>query len=695
MGRVLAAMTILPVLALAGWLVAGLPLLLLGRFTPLPMLLVGGGLAVVLCLYGVRLTRQSGTASASRYEPLDGSARQVAAVAAVAVASAVFNAVFHSEQLIIRRDPATYAQYAIWLARHGSLPIPYGTAAFGGADPALIFDSVGLYNHGGAVVPQFMPGTPMIYAVGHWLAGVPGLLLVPAVLGAFAVLTVAGVAARLVGARWAPLAALTFAVAMPILYTSRTAFSEIPSLILIFGGLALAFDARNRPRAAAVAGLAFGLAVLVRIDGLRDVLPVLAYSGLLIALRGRRDRGEAYARMGPPLLAGLAVGAGLGLVAGFTLSRPYLNYLSGSVVPLLIISGVVLVVTLLGAAFGPKLIVAGSARSASGRRRFGAIARRLPEAAAGLVVLVMLAFAVRPWVQTVRRHAVTPDDVANAQFIHATQQANGLPVDETRLYSEYSLYWVIWYLGVPAVVLATLAAAVLVRRMARGSGFVWLLPLAIIGWTTVTTLYRPGITPDHPFASRRLVPVIVPGLVLLATWGLRWVWARARQAGYGVRVRRAVAAAGGVLLVVPAAVVSIGTAFTPTERGETAAVEHLCAALPRDASVLIIERVTGARFTQLVRGMCGVPTAQLPIPQARTPSTPPDVAAPADVNRLVERIRSTGRRPVLLAALQEQLTPYGTPIQVMRLRTRQDEHSLVDAPNGTWSLSVDVWMAIP
>ena len=68
----------------------------------------------------------------------------------------------------------------------------------------------------------------------------------------------------------------------------------------------------------------------------------------------------------------------------------------------------------------------------------------------------------------------------------------------------------IWYVGIPVVILATLAAAVLTRRLVRGGEFGWLLPLAVIGWTTFTTLYRPAITPDQPWASRRLVPIVIP-----------------------------------------------------------------------------------------------------------------------------------------------------------------------------------------
>lgn len=658
-GRVLAVASLLPALAVAGWLLAGLPLLLLGAFKPVFALVAG--VPVIVLLAWAALRRLPDTVEATAW--------QVAGVAAIAVGSGVFNAVFHSEQLIVRRDPATYAQYTTWIAEHGSLPIPRQEQAFGGPDPALVFDSVGFFDHGGAVVPQFMPGPPMLYSVGDWLGG---LLLGPAVLGALAVLTVAGAAARLAGGRWAPVAALAFAVSLPILYTSRTTFSEIPSLILLFGGIALLDDALNRVSGAALgaglAGLVFGLATLVRIDGLRDVLPVLAFAGLLIALR--------RFRLGPPLLGGLAAGVGLGFVAAYAFARPYLSYLSRSVVPLLLICAAVLVLTVVCTAAAPRLA----------RVR---LPRRLPEIGAALVVLVMVGLAVRPWVQTVRRVPTTKEDQLTATFIAGTQRANGLPADPYRLYSEDSLYWVIWYVGVPVVVLATVAAAVLVRRLLRdGSSFDWLLPLAVIGWTTVTTLLRPEITPDQPWAARRLVPVVIPGLILLAVWGLGWVREKARRMGYGTRTQAWLAGLGTALILVPPAVTSIGTAFTPVERGERAAVAAMCAKLPPDASVLIVERVTGDRFTELVRGMCGVPAAKVRLAGA-------DTAPEPEVRRLIARVRGAGRTPVLLAATSAQLAMYGPPQQALALATRQDERSLTEPPNGTWGLTINVWMAQP
>ncbi|WP_285773273.1 hypothetical protein [Microtetraspora sp. NBRC 13810] len=735
-GRVLTVVTVVPALALAGWLVAGLPLLLLGWYTPLPALLLGVPVAAAFCWYGIRPTLPTtgttgttgtikptgttGTAKTSTTSTTsttavnragDGVAGRVGGwgvvwVVVVAVGGGVFNAVFHAEQLMVRRDPATYAQYAMWVAGHGSLPIPYQEAAFGGPDPALDFASIGFYDFHGAVVPQFMPGLPLVLVVGHWLGGVTGLLLTPPVLGALAVLTLAGTAARLVGPGWAAPAALTAAVSLPVLYTSRTSYSEILSLIMLFGGLSLLLDARRAraavpvgggggaARIALLAGLVLGLATLVRIDGLRDVLPALVYAGLLLALRRAAARpgpvGEAGwgtvladGRLGGRLLGGLVAGVGAAFLAGWLVARPYLAYLWGSLLPLLLICAAVLVAAALGVWLAPRL--AGAARRAAGSR----LVRWAPGVAAAAVVLVMAAFAVRPWLQTVRRVPTTPEDAATAQFIGVIQRANGLPVDETRLYYENSLHWVIWYVGIPVVVLATLAAAVLTHRLVRGREPGWLLPLAIIGWTTVTTLYRPAITPDHPFASRRLVPIVVPGLILLAFWGLRLLRESARR-WYGPRAGRAVLVAGGVLVLFFPAFTSGGTAFTPVERGEAAAVSRLCAAIPRDASVLVVERVTNDRFTPIVRGMCGVPAAEVRIRAGA------DVSPGADVRRLVERTRAAGRRPVLMAAERDQLTPYAaTPRHALTLRTRQDERSLTSAPDTTWTLSADVWLATP
>ena len=71
------------------------------------------------------------------------------------------------------------------------------------------------------------------------------------ILGACAVLTFGGLAARLVGPRWAPLAALILAVSLPEEFTSRSTYSEPLAQILFLGGLCLVIDSLSEDRAGA------------------------------------------------------------------------------------------------------------------------------------------------------------------------------------------------------------------------------------------------------------------------------------------------------------------------------------------------------------------------------------------------------------------------------------------------------------
>ena len=106
----------------------------------------------------------------------------------------------------------------------------------------------------------------------------------------------------------------------------------------------------------------------------------------------------------------------------------------------------------------------------------------------------MIGFTLRPYLQTVRRNSGAFFDSIIASY----QRADHLPVAPERLYYELSMHWVFWYIGVPAVALGTLGAALLARRCLRGQAPTWTLPLMIFAWAIVTTLYDPAITPDQP-----------------------------------------------------------------------------------------------------------------------------------------------------------------------------------------------------
>jgi hypothetical protein len=87
-------------------------------------------------------------------------------------------------------------------------------------------------------------------------------------------------------------------------------------------------------------------------------------------------------------------------------------------------------------------------------------------------------------------------------------------------------------------------------------------------------------------------------------------------------------------------------------------------------------------MAEVVRGMCGVPAALA------------TKFSHNQINRLVADIRRAGRRPVLLAGSQADLTRYGLqPTQIMMLRTRGDPHQLVTPPIDRDHLKFNVWMS--
>src|SRR3569833_793366 len=88
----------------------------------------------------------------------------VAALLAVTVVFCAGQLLTYSQQIVVRRDPASYFNFATWLAGHGSLPIHPALQAFGGADPAQSIDSPANFERGGVLWPQFMAGTPMVLA---------------------------------------------------------------------------------------------------------------------------------------------------------------------------------------------------------------------------------------------------------------------------------------------------------------------------------------------------------------------------------------------------------------------------------------------------------------------------------------------------------------------------------------------------
>jgi hypothetical protein len=444
---------------------------------------------------------------------------------------------------------------------------------------------------------------------------------------------------------------------------------------------------------AGLGGLALGLTSVLSLASLAYLVPAIAVAGMLLV--ARRSAGVAFC-------IGVLVGTGYGIAAGFVLARPP----SGAVTrPLEVIGfdagGVVFLMVAVLLALRVERV-----------RRFVRTAvtwrpvRWLPGIGSLALILAIGWLAARPALQKVRGSLGS----AQADYIAALQRMAGLRVDPARLYSEDTLYWVIWYAGIATVLLGAFGAAILIRRCLRtllnwedssGTGLNWALPLAVILGGAGAVLWQPFTVPDQPWASRRLVPVVLPGLILLATWAAAWLTRRASHRGAGAVTIGVVAIFCLGAMVVPSISTAFGFGLTHAgSRGglhatagglaqhrvgahEANAVRTLCAALGRSSSVVVVDRRVAEVFSQVIRGMCGVPVAWVPAG-----------APPAVTDAVLAGIAKAGRHAVMLGSRADQLRPYGgTANLILKLSTTQYPHELTQPPGAPWRARYTIWMA--
>ena len=635
----------------------GLPLALLGELRRLPTLVGALIVFTVLTVAWQRSTRGP--------RPPAGRAATGFALLAVAVAvtSGVVNSAQHSSHLLVDGDPAVYAVTGALLARTGELTVPTRVDELYSGNTSLVFAGAGYFPTEGepTLYPQFFHLLPVLLAVGEWFGGVRLLLVVNPVLGAFSLLAVYAFGARLVRPAWALLATASLAVLLPQLHFSRDVFSEIPSQLLVFAGLALLWDAVQprpaqprtaqprivRPRLAAglVAGLVLGGSTMARIDAFLYLVPLVA---ALLLLRAGRT--------GIAVLAGAAVPASLALLDGYLASPVYLDSVRGPLVQTAAVLAVLAVAALL------------VRRDPAWPARLG---RPLAWPVAALVVgLAAFAAFVRPVVEVAR----DIPDRTNAT-IAKLQAAEGLAVDVPRSYDELTMRWLSWYLGPVTLALGVLALAWLTARLLRGRDLRLAPFVLIVGLATAVYVWKPGIFPVQYWASRRFLPVSFPGLLLLAVLlcDRAFTWGRAVRTGLRRAAAPAAALAGASVLAFPLALLP-GATLPRSYDGLVPAFEAMCGSLlPEDVVLLVGGAPVTTGLPQAVQGYCGVAAA----------SAGPTTTA-ADVTEVAAGARAQGRRLVLLSPVPDprgmpagaafrQIYDVTVPTQALSLSGRPDE----------------------
>jgi hypothetical protein len=413
------------------------------------------------------------------------------------------------------------------------------------------------------IVPQFFPAPFAFVGLGDMIFYLWGGLFVVPIMGALSI----GIAYALGKELFGPWAGLLGAVLLGTSYTqiwwARHPSSEVMSQLFTLAGLWLmARFIRHDDRAAGVwAGVLLGGAMLVRVDGFiaAAAVPLLFGYDLLLGRSVRR-----WVLPGVPLL--LFAGAALLYLNTAGSRYLYIIYTEHGLKALISVAPQLVLVSLL--AVGLFLLV---------RRRWGASLGTWTEVNGRWLSLgsALLIAAVALWAYFLL--PVPWDELPAASR-------------EFDAYKTQILVRMVWYVTPAVAALALVGFVLCCFRLDRQRA---LLLGALLAYGFLYTVV-PNVAPDLPWATRRFVPAVFPGVCLLAGYAAveagRLLARRIAWAGIGVSVvlsGLALASTVNVALLLPA---------SREYEGAVAAFDRVERSMP-EASVVFMEMPDGFDFT--------------------------------------------------------------------------------------------------
>jgi hypothetical protein len=211
------------------------------------------------------------------------------------------------------------------------------------------------------------------------------------------------------------------------------------------------------------------------------------------------------------------------------------------------------------------------------------------------------------------------------------------------------MVWMSWYLGRVVLAAAIVAAALLLRDLLRGRRLYTLAGVALLGPASAVYLWKPNISTDQIFVTRRFLFCAFPLFTLLA-FGLvaallQWMPKKIPRA-VPVAVALFIAGAG---IWYPISNLRKVPNITE-QRGDLLALREACQTLESKGAVVILENPAGLLHQwapQPLRGWCDVPVAVMP------PELPDREAA---LTKLASEWKAEGRKLWVVADTPETIT---------------------------------------
>lgn len=511
-------------------------------------------------------------------------------LALVVLAAVVSNVLLRSNLVVAGRDGGTYANTAAFLVDGANLFPEAIAEPFTGQD--LSFASPGfVLRDDGTFWQQFLHSTSSALGFVGELFGRGAMFSFNGVLSGVGILSLFALGRRFMGQWWALAAATLMAATLPYIHYSRGTFTEIPTLVLITGGLWAGHVAlQAQPQLAFGSGLLLGGAALVRVDAWMAGIGVAALVFFTVWFSEEQESWVARR-----MLTGFAIPAVLGFIDLTVFSVPYFGLLRASIVPL--VAAVVMLRVLVPAGETKEL-----------RQLAELVQRNRKQVATMLAVSAGLGLAFL-WLV---RPSLFPSRVFSSQGpygLEVIQVREGLTVDPNRNYAELTVWWLTWYIGVPLTLLGFAGFIGALRRsVVKGSAAIRLVTLTFLV-PALTYLVKPSVNADQIWAIRRFTPVVLPGLILFA-FGLLAHF-HAKQAP-GSRSRNLIVALA-VVSSLPVHFISAPLIAVADRPGVEAQFSGLCDNLGDAESVLLVNDIPDRPLSGLLgpplRAWCGVSIA--------------------------------------------------------------------------------------
>ena len=423
----------------------------------------------------------------------------------ICLAALLLYVLFPTEYLIGGRDPGVYAIQGAYVNNTGGLYFhdDYISENYGRLKGVIRIGYPGFYpglKYGvspdpGRIVPQFLPMFPGVLAIGYSLAGTAGVVRVNAVLAVLSLLAFYAFAKGLIGRKGALLATLLLAINPSQIWNARITQTEILSQFLFFAALAVFTEGYRRDdwKMTAVSGILMGISCFNRIDSYIYGLGIFLCTAYVLLA----DKKKSWLFLSTTLLYTIFMGLSVLYVFHYRYPYYYLLWEDGSLKLLLLANAVFFLLIPLAAMIRLFIVNRWPDRS---RRLFFRLMRlkrrKLPQWAL-FVLFTLFVFAL---------------------FIRPAFFTGGAKIGTEAYFRTHSMAEFCFYVPQIAILFALLGFYYIVRDKGIHP---YLLFLSVSVASILIYIYRPSITPDHPWASRRWISVNIPAVLLMAVYGVK------------------------------------------------------------------------------------------------------------------------------------------------------------------------------